>query len=257
MHRSMSSSVIKQAFPNYYQRTKENYRIFQQSAKEAPSELPKRSFLAMNSSFTPSNSFNYVLPDPEAYDLTKRRDKKREHSSMSLQPKRNQLKSSLSANRFTPKKLISLKPHPKAALVKENFIRLRGYNEYSQFSPKRSFFREKEGKKKLTRYLLHNVLQPDYQRDQERVKKREATKLIEKKYQFLPGSKPVVAGLQNNASLQQNTSIFNVTSTAQPNHSRIERADDGPKDLFKNTIYKQRIISPIKRKYSDKKKFNF
>lgn len=244
MHKSMSSSIIRTAFPNYYQRTKENLRFMHENTIEGTSELPKRSFVNMNS--THSNSFNYVLPDPEEYDLTKNLSKRRNHSSLSLQPKKNRLKNSFQPDEFTPKKLLNLKPHPKAHLVKQNFIKLKGYNEYSRFSPNKSFHRKQEDTKKFRKYLLHNILQPNYKRDFERVENREATKLIEKKYQFLPETKPIVSSFQNNSSFNQSGSVFKMRGQNQRNYPRFEPKIETVNDPLKNRIYKQRIISPFK-----------
>lgn len=184
MNRSLSSAIIQKAFPNYYQRTQEFSKYYEENKDKEINELPKRSFLNMKSNCTPSNSINYYLPDPETYNLINRQKKKKVFKSLSLEPRKKNMQ-----NTLTSKKLKSLNPHSNADLVKQNFINFRGYNEYSQFSPKKSFYKQKENSKKFTKYLIHDLLHPNYKKDFERVKKREATKLIEKKYQFLPENK--------------------------------------------------------------------
>jgi hypothetical protein len=180
--RSLSSSIIKNAFPNYYKKAKENSRFYEENTKGYLSTNPNKNAY-MNSSVC-STSFNYVLPDPESYDLSNYQSIKRKKSSSSLEPQKSNFRNSLYKNQYSPIKSIDLRPNPKTELIKNNYIKLKGYNSYSQYSPNKSFHKNKENSKRFTKYLVHDMLQPTYKQDFEREQTREATKLIEKKYQY-------------------------------------------------------------------------
>ena len=127
-----------------------------------------------------SKSFNYDLPNPEDYDLNKKRNK---FVSSSMDLKRSNFKNTLLPQKKYNQSIDS-KRHPKSNLIKENIIKIKGYNHYSQYSQNKSFFGNKTTSDKFTKYLINDVLKPTYQQDFDRVKSRQATKLIEKKYQY-------------------------------------------------------------------------
>ena len=179
--------MIKNAFPNYYKKAKENSRYYEENLKRNHHNN-QASFNLKGSNH--SSSFNYILPDPESYNLSNYKSIKRKKSSSSLDLQKLNFKNTLPKNQTEPIKLVDLRPNPKMEYIKQNYIKANGYNQYSQFSPNKSFYRNKEDSKRFTNYLVHNSLKPTYKQDFAREQQREATKLIEKKYQFIKQESP-------------------------------------------------------------------
>ena len=181
MTRSLSSSIIKTAFPNYYKRTKENSRYYEESMKETYTEKPRQNL--NQSTHSSSNTFNYVLPDPDNYDLVKNFHTKKRVNSFSLEPQRSNFGKKNRKKENNNDIDLEIKANHRSDFIKQNIKKINGYSRYSMYSPNRSFIRKNKDSRSFTKYLINDLLKPRYN-NFEKKSHKEATKLIEKKYEF-------------------------------------------------------------------------
>ena len=78
---------------------------------------------------------------------------------------------------------LEIKANHRSDFIKQNIMKINGYSRYSMYSPNRSFIRKNKDSRSFTKYLINDLLKPRYN-NFEKKSHKEATKLIEKKYEF-------------------------------------------------------------------------